>query len=128
MVLSLRADVEDVTEAINPSWASALAALGLGMEFEWDEDKRRRNLNRHGVDFARAVLVFDDPAHFVVPDLRKSYGETRFRAVGRIGERLFRVVFTMRGEVRRIITAWSRGRNVQARYQAILDGRAPGDE
>ena len=25
--------------------------------FEWDEDKRRRNLEKHGVDFLRTVLM-----------------------------------------------------------------------
>lgn len=28
-------------------------------EFEWDETKRQQNLEKHGVDFPRAALVFD---------------------------------------------------------------------
>jgi uncharacterized protein len=29
--------------------------------FEWDEAKRRTNLVKHGLDFADAYLVYDDP-------------------------------------------------------------------
>src|SRR5579872_5665185 len=31
------------------------------MRFEFDEDKSRRNLVKHGIDFERAALVFEDP-------------------------------------------------------------------
>lgn len=29
--------------------------------FEWDENKREFNLEKHGIDFADAILIFDDP-------------------------------------------------------------------
>ena len=31
------------------------------MGFTWDPDKARRNFRKHGVDFADAVGVFEDP-------------------------------------------------------------------
>jgi uncharacterized DUF497 family protein len=31
------------------------------MQYEWDEAKAASNLQKHGVDFADAVGVFDDP-------------------------------------------------------------------
>ena len=31
------------------------------MLFEWDENKRQRNLQKHGVDFVRAVKMFSNP-------------------------------------------------------------------
>jgi uncharacterized protein len=30
------------------------------MRFEWDEAKNRSNLQKHGIDFETAVLVFED--------------------------------------------------------------------
>lgn len=39
------------------------------MRFEWDEVKRRSNLRKHGVDFADAVPVFDDPLALTLEDM-----------------------------------------------------------
>jgi uncharacterized DUF497 family protein len=52
------------------------------MEFEWDPAKATSNLAKHGVDFDDAIAVFNDPRALHVVDPR-SYGETRYRAVGR---------------------------------------------
>ncbi|MDR1453486.1 MAG: BrnT family toxin, partial [Candidatus Margulisbacteria bacterium] len=30
------------------------------MEFEWDEEKNKKNLAKHGVDFADAQYIFND--------------------------------------------------------------------
>lgn len=30
------------------------------MVYQWDKDKAATNLNKHGIDFADAVLVFSD--------------------------------------------------------------------
>ncbi|MGH6903977.1 MAG: BrnT family toxin [Geminicoccaceae bacterium] len=32
------------------------------MRFEWDDRKRLANLEKHGLDFRRAVQVFDGPS------------------------------------------------------------------
>ena len=37
------------------------------MEFEWDEDKRLSNLEKHGVDFFRARLLFDGRDSLILP-------------------------------------------------------------
>ena len=29
------------------------------MQFEWDENKRQANIEKHGIDFADAVKIFD---------------------------------------------------------------------
>ncbi len=73
--------------------------------FEWDSVKANGNLAKHGVRFEVATRVFDDPGH---ADFDASYaedGETRRKAVGRIGGRLFTLVYTVRGEALRIISA-----------------------
>ena len=91
--------------------------------FEWDEDKRRRNIEEHGVDFRLAALIFSNPV-LEARDERDDYGETRYRALGQVEDEYFLVVFTWRGEMRRIISAWKVGDDGKRRYQAILAGRA----
>ena len=31
------------------------------MEFEFDEDKRLKNIEKHGIDFLAAKILFGDP-------------------------------------------------------------------
>ena len=50
-----------------------------GVSFEWDDAKAKANLSKHGVDFADAEGVFDDPHRAEWPDSRekKEYHEKR---------------------------------------------------
>jgi hypothetical protein len=74
------------------------------MEFEWDPEKGEANRRKHGVDFADAVGVFDDPLALSFPDERQ--GETRFVAVGEdFLNRLVVVVYAWRGDCIRLISA-----------------------
>ena len=73
--------------------------------FEWDPAKAARNLSDHAVPFEFAVAVFDDPQRIESDVSRDRDGEERRKTVGRVGSRLFAVVFTMRGAVRRLISA-----------------------
>lgn len=75
------------------------------MDFEWDLAKAATNRAKHGIDFPAASRVFDDPGVLVEIDPRNYGGETRFRAIGRVGDQVVLVCYTMRGEVRRIISA-----------------------
>ena len=72
--------------------------------FEWDEAKSARNLRERGFDFEFATGIFKDPV-VEEEDLRRDYGEQRFVATGGIDDRFFTVVYTRRGERRRIISA-----------------------
>jgi hypothetical protein len=38
------------------------------MRYEWDENKNERNLEKHGLSFETASLVFDDPNALSIPD------------------------------------------------------------
>ena len=42
------------------------------MEFEWDARKAKANLQKHGVDFANAVIALEDENH----------NESRFKTLG----------------------------------------------
>jgi uncharacterized DUF497 family protein len=86
------------------------------MEFEWDPVKAASNLTKHGIDFDEAIAVFDDPRTFSVVD-RRSYGETRYIAIGTVRGRTLAVVFTMRGnQICRIISARRASRRERAAY------------
>jgi uncharacterized DUF497 family protein len=72
--------------------------------FEWDEAKSRDNLRERGFDFEYATRIFDSP-RIEEEDLRRNYGERRIVATGKIEDGIFVVVYTWRGESRRIISA-----------------------
>ena len=97
------------------------------MYFEWDDEKRRSNWLKHGVDFLDVVLIFDDD-HITRKDERRDYGEDRWRAIGKVGQDCFEVVFTRRGDAIRLIAAWKGGKNVRRDHQEIFVGRDQGDE
>jgi uncharacterized DUF497 family protein len=75
------------------------------MDFEYDPNKAVGNLRKHGVSYADAEGVFLDQLslHRIDPD---SEGEERFVAVGEgnLG-RLLVVIYTLRGESIRLISA-----------------------
>ena len=85
------------------------------MEIEFDPAKSERNLRERGFDFAFASRVFlGQPTIF--EDTRRDYGETRMIAIGEIDGRLFKVVFTDRENVRRIISANPASRQEKRRW------------
>ena len=92
------------------------------MELEWDDQKYLENIEKHQVDFIVAVLIFRSSTVAKV-DTRHDYGETRYEAVGFVGEDCFVVVFTRRGERFRIISARRGGRRDRRDYDANVSGR-----
>ena len=75
------------------------------MEFEWDDAKSEQCLRKRGFSFGFVVAAFDDPHRRVETDERWEYDEVRYRLYGRIGDRLFVLVYTVRGGAIRIISA-----------------------
>jgi uncharacterized protein len=76
------------------------------MRFEWDENKAELNFLKHGIQFEEAVTVFADPYLMFTEDSSHSQGEEREWAIGEMEDGLIVVVvFTMRGEGIRIISA-----------------------
>ena len=75
------------------------------MKFEWNASKAELNLQKHGVDFADAVIALEDTLAATVPDPDSS-GEDRYITMGTDAlERLLVVSYTWRGETLRIISA-----------------------
>lgn len=88
------------------------------VEIEFDAYKRHKTLEERGLDFARAGEVFNG-RHFTGQDTRQNYTEDRFITVGLLDARLVVLVWTPRGEARRIISmrkANDREKALYARY------------
>lgn len=67
--------------------------------------KAETNAAKHNVTFEFAARVFLDPKHVALDATRPGEGEHRWRAVGAVGGTLYSVLFTMRGETTRLISA-----------------------
>jgi uncharacterized DUF497 family protein len=77
----------------------------MHMNYQWDPAKATANVKKHGVEFADAVGVFDDPGALTIED-PDSEEEQRFLAIGLdVLGRLIVVAFTYRGDDLRLISA-----------------------
>ena len=93
------------------------------LDFEWDERKRQSNIDKHGVDFQLAALIFEGFVSTYVDD-RYDYGEERLISLGMVDDDCYVVVHTERNGIVRIISAWKGGRDERNQYHADLAGRA----
>jgi uncharacterized DUF497 family protein len=85
------------------------------VEFEWDATKAESNERKHGVSFEVATLVFEDDDRIDRVDM-ESLEEERWVAIGVAdGFEVF-VVYTIRGEVIRLISARKAIRNEREEY------------
>ena len=98
--------------------------------YEWDEAKNRANLAKHGLSFELAVEIFsgsvligDDPRRY-----ETVHGvERRHIAIGEIGGVVVVVVvFTMRDERKRIISARKANGNERKAYKAWSEAQPLG--
>lgn len=86
------------------------------MVYQWNRDKAATNLRKHGVDFADAVSVFSDDLAITIPDER--FDEERFVTMGldTFG-RVLVVIFTLRGDEIRVISARKATRQERRQYE-----------
>ena len=73
------------------------------MQISFDPDKSRRNAAERGLPFDMAA-EFDFEAALIWHDVRRAYGETRYVAIGWIGERLHVLCFTETDDGIRVIS------------------------
>jgi uncharacterized protein len=75
------------------------------MNYQWDPGKAKANVNKHGVEFADAVGVFEDPDAITSED-PDSEGEQRFLSIGLdVLGRIIVVAYTYRDNDVRLISA-----------------------
>ena len=88
-------------------------------KFEWDENKRLITIDKSGLDFRVAAVAL------LQPHLEKSsprHGEPRIEAICRSSDRTMVVIYTLRDDICRIISAWPADKNEQRKYREIFGG------
>ena len=77
------------------------------MKFEWDDHKEQINIQKLGIDFSTAALVFNDIYRIETYDSLHSDIEDRYITIGQINSitLIVMVVYTERTDVIRIISA-----------------------
>jgi len=74
------------------------------VQFEWDEVKEKKNIEKHGISFKTASMVFLDEQRLEYFDEVHSSSEDRYITIGFAGKVLM-VVYTFRNPLYRIISA-----------------------
>ena len=88
----------------------------IEMVYQWNRDKAAANLRKHDVDFADAVSVFSDGLAITISDER--FDEERFVTIGLDAfGRVLVVVYTLRGDEIRLISARKATRQERRQYQ-----------
>ncbi|MFM0276854.1 BrnT family toxin [Paraburkholderia sediminicola] len=85
------------------------------MPIEFDPVKDQINQGKHGVSLAMAE-AFEMDVALVWRDDRFDYSEERFTALGPIGDRIYSLSFTMRGETLRAISLRKANRREVLKY------------
>jgi hypothetical protein len=101
-----------------------LAAVALIPEFfpdvegfQWDEGNSSKNWTSHEISQTEAEQVFVNRPVVVLGDVAHSSREARYFAFGRTdGGRLLTVVFTVRGQLLRVISARPMSRRERRGY------------
>jgi hypothetical protein len=85
------------------------------MKIDYPHPKRDVTLAERGLDMARGAEIFDGATLTVVDD-RKDYGEIRQITIGFLDGRMVVMVWTQRGETRRIISLRKANEREQTAY------------
>jgi uncharacterized protein len=89
------------------------------MLFEWSEQKRLENLSKHGIDFLDAKEIWQGEVLEVL-SAQQEHGEQWHLAYDVLDGRIIAVVFTWRGDARRLISARRARRHERQDYQDVF--------
>ncbi len=86
--------------------------------FEWDEGNVRKSWDKHRVSYIECEEVFFNSPKIVKRDAPHSTSEDRYFVLGKTDtERLLFVVFTVRGDMIRVISARDMNRKEKKVYE-----------
>ena len=92
--------------------------LPTPLSFDWDKGNLDKNLKKHKVYFKEAEEIFFNKPLKVFPDRNHSLREKRFAALGATNrKRKLTIVFTLRGEKIRVISARDQSRKERSEYE-----------
>ncbi len=78
------------------------------MVFEFDQNKSKTNKLKHGIDFKKAQMLWEDSEKIIIP--AKNLAEPRYLLIGKIDEKHWSTIYTIRDNKIRIISV-RRSRN-----------------
>lgn len=84
------------------------------MEIEYDLIKNARNIEQRGLDFS---LVYEFDFENTLEVEQYINGEVRYQAIGWIGNRLYVLVYTLRGKIIRVISLRKANAREVKRYE-----------
>ncbi|MEO5336753.1 MAG: BrnT family toxin [Magnetospirillum sp. WYHS-4] len=87
------------------------------MRIACDPEKDSGNLSKHGVSLAFGAEVLADADRLDILDVRFDYAEKRFVTYGQVEGRVWVCVFSLRGEVHRIISVRKANERETRRYR-----------
>ena len=90
------------------------------MKYEWDKEKSDASLEKHGLSFEDAPLVFRGKC-VSFEDNRFDYGEIRYITLGKLKGRVVLIVHTPRPNKIRIISMRKANNREQKIYQKRLE-------
>ncbi|MDE1158055.1 MAG: BrnT family toxin [Neorhizobium sp.] len=91
------------------------------MEFEFNAEKSASNKDKHGIDFVEAQALWLDEWLFSHPVA--AHDEIRYIVTGRIGQKLWTAVITMRDDRLRIISVRRARKDERRNYEDNHGGR-----
>jgi len=84
------------------------------MNVEWDEQKEQSNIKKHGISFTTAAKVFL-MKRFEIQSNKNN--EKRYLAIASIESHIIAVVYTLRGDNYRIISARTASKSERKCYE-----------
>jgi uncharacterized protein len=75
----------------------------MNLAFEFDEAKSAANKNKHGIDFVEAQRLWATGSEVVIP-ARPLENELRMAMIGKLDEKHWVAVYTLRNETIRLIS------------------------
>jgi uncharacterized protein len=89
-------------------------------DFEWDDAKERLNIERHGIGFDEALVALSKPH---IEQRSDRMGEARRLAICPSFSRIVAVIYVMRGDTLRIISARAARDYEKEQYRDHYPGR-----
>lgn len=88
--------------------------------YAWDERKRLANIERHGLDFNDAYLVYEDP-EITIQSGHQSESRLQDLALVEVAGVLLSLVYAMRGKTVRAISFRRAGRRERKYYDDLKE-------
>jgi uncharacterized protein len=85
--------------------------------FVWDEAKRKSNLEKHGLDFKDAHIVYDDSGKLTYDSSRQGERRLLDLAFAIVKDRLLALIYTERGKDVRVISFRPASREERELYE-----------